>query len=285
MATFRKAKKQVGKQIRVMLQGGLGNQLFQFAFGCQMAVNTNQSIVFDGSAFKFDKKRFFELENFGILEGIPYSIKLGKDSLEISPSNGNPPEATHNLNEIIEENYFFNTLSKAHNGDSQYYGYWQSPLYFADIDSMLVKYLRGFLDIKPHDFTMVHVRRGDFTQKSILDEHGLLEVKYYLRALSLIRGPSPIMLVSDDMSGAKESVGRKLENCYEITYDNSINALNTLSIMASAQKIVLANSTFSWWGAYLSAANQVIAPRAFFSKNGLRKRNICDLYPDGWILV
>ena len=64
-----------------------------------------------------------------------------------------------------------------------------------------------------------------------------------------------------------------------------IDELSAIRSLATSSQIIIANSSFSWWGAYLSEAQKVIAPRKYFSEKTLRELNISDLYPKGWILV
>jgi hypothetical protein len=168
-------------------------------------------------------------------------------------------------------------------------GYWQSERNFLSIKDQIIQFLNG--SIKSHDTvgssdTLMHIRQGDFTsQRRTQVEHGILGPNYYTRALEILRKNSKIDVVSDQPSRVNSYLGHKFCKDYKIQVLPPMSELESLAIFKRYETLIIANSTFSWWGAYLSNPKTVIAPRAFFSEEGLRKRNICDLYPNNWILV
>jgi hypothetical protein len=106
-----------------------------------------------------------------------------------------------------------------------------------------------------------------------------------MNALELLKNSSEIDIVSDQPSKVNSYLGRKFCKNYNIRVLEPMSELQSLAAFREYDNLILANSTFSWWGAFLSNAKLVVAPRAFFSEEGLRKRNICDLYPSNWVLV
>ena len=135
----------------------------------------------------------------------------------------------------------------------------------------------------------MHIRRGDFAkEKSTRDYHGLLEYPYYSRALDLLRlRTQNIDVVSDDFQNAKaliNELGIKSKHSFTLRADLK-DEITTLALFVMSKQIITANSSFSWWGAYLSSDAQIVAPRNYFSNSILRLNNVCDLYPEGWILV
>jgi hypothetical protein len=135
----------------------------------------------------------------------------------------------------------------------------------------------------------MHIRRGDFlSNKKSREYHGILGFDYYSRALSLLDSKTQeIQIISDDFEEI-EGLINELESVFgkrfEIRSDLK-HEMESLQLMAGSKQLIMANSSFSWWGAFLSNADRIIAPRNYFSKTTLRGLNVCDLYPEGWTLT
>jgi hypothetical protein len=276
--------------LEINVKGGLGNQLFQFSNGLEHAVNLKRSIRFLDESFKFDKKRDFLLNQFGILQNVEYRVHN-------NPKSGLTFEAIDSINCCSEMTPVYETVynyvqpapdlseSKCIKLD----GYWQSEKNFATLKDPIVQFLNvSIKEQKPfaRGNTLMHIRQGDFTsERRTQVEHGILGPNYYMNALELLKNSSEIDIVSDQPSKVNSYLGRKFCKNYNIRVLEPMSELQSLAAFREYDNLVLANSTFSWWGAFLSNAKLVVAPRAFFSEEGLRKRNICDLYPSNWVLV
>lgn len=124
----------------------------------------------------------------------------------------------------------------------------------------------------------VHVRRGDYAKI-----HHTLNASYYDRAMSLIRQRyrSPLFLIfSDDLDWAKRSLAVR-EDCIYVNEDRTLEDYEELMIMSRCRSVIISNSTFSWWGAWLDRDPEkiVIAPRRpWLSKQG-------NIIPEGWIAI
>jgi hypothetical protein len=170
-------------------------------------------------------------------------------------------------------------------------GYWQNPNYFNGISSLIRKEIfESSLaqDISPQlkginlDFCCaIHVRRGDYLSNQITNEiHGVLDMDYYSRAMRLIRNNALIekfVIFTDDPEWCTEIF---LGNDF-IILNPSPNAASDLLMMSNFGRFIIANSSFSWWGAWLSLQKDklVVAPKRWF-KTGKWDTN--GLFPVDW---
>lgn len=154
------------------------------------------------------------------------------------------------------------------------HGYLQSEKYFKHCEEGI----RNLFTFKhypraPHqDFISLHVRRGDYDPRY----HTLLDRTYYEKALGMLPD-LPVILFSDDMDAAKKVIPWRCI-CY-----HSPNAGYDLALMAQAKYHVIANSSFSWWGAWLSNAERVVAPADWFGPS--ISWDTKDLIPDRWEVI
>jgi hypothetical protein len=274
--------------ILVNLKGGLGNQLFQLANAVSLAIEFNRSIKLLDTSYLYDAKRKYLLDFWGLCQNTIYKVDI--DSLgrlvfkeERIKCNCEP--------EIFEEtDFFYSRIDLASLGNKclKIDGYWQSEKYFQAIKYEFVNFLNAKLtkgNTRPNSILM-HVRLGDFiSEKATVIEHGILGNTYYLKALSTVSGLNAIEIVSDEPLRVMDYLGQEFCEKFGVKVIDSKSEFETFRDFKNYQTLILANSTFSWWGAYLAEAHNVIAPRAVFSEAGLRKRNVCDFYPNSWILV
>ena len=137
----------------------------------------------------------------------------------------------------------------------------------------------------------VHVRRGDYLKPGTNETHGILDASFYRQALdrleSMVGRDAEFFVFSDDPSAAEQVLS--FVPCSRLTHvcGNPARPWEDMVLMARCRHHVIANSSFSWWGAWLDRAPDkiVIAPRAWFAPAGLAKKDTRDLCPPGWILV
>ena len=136
---------------------------------------------------------------------------------------------------------------------------------------------------------VLHFRRGDFEDPETRAYHGILTDAYYVSALKLMPQVSKVHLVSEDLNLGKtlDFLSSEFPKVDFVTYSKSSSVLDSISYMAGSKNLVTANSSFSWWAGKLSRSieGKIIAPRNYFSDDTLRVNNICDLYPENWILI
>jgi hypothetical protein len=185
---------------------------------------------------------------------------------------------------------------RQYNYDSEYvlncpdnvnlYGYFQSEKYFKHIE----KSIREDFTFKPEilepcegafDFNQLislHVRRTDYVTSAV--DHPPCSFEYYQKALEQYDNNIPVMIFSDDIAWCKE---QKLFSSDRFLFsENDWNAID-LCLMSMCTHHIMANSSFSWWGAWLSGSNNVIAPEKWYGDSGYTaQNNTCDLIPNRW---
>jgi hypothetical protein len=197
----------------------------------------------------------------------------------------------------IEEKHFHFDPGMLNLPDNVYInGYWQSEKYFKDIEEVLRK---DFTVISPinqenqrmlnlinsTDSVSLHVRRGDYvTNPTTNSFHGTCSLDYYAKAVRYIieniSNPH-FFLISDDPDWVKENISIN-KPVTVIDINTTDNGYDDLRLMSKCKHNIIANSSFSWWGAWLNNNPQkiVIAPEKWFLSPEL---NTKDLIPQGWM--
>ncbi len=257
----------------VKIYGGLGNQMFQYAFAQALKKNKNEKILFDLSWFKSTQERSLSLPNFQLT--LPTSTlwqKIFCKKIKEKPNNIYNPELL--------------SLS----GNLYYYGYFQAPQYFQNIREQILQDFRLkekipatnvqiLQKIKDTNSVSLHVRRGDYLK--LQDIYGICNLDYYNRAVKYmsdsLEAPH-FFLFSDDIPWVQENL--KLDVPFDIVTGNK--AYIDLELMKNCKHNIIANSTFSWWGAWLNENSNkiVISPDKWFA-NGRKT----DILPDSWIKI
>jgi len=157
-------------------------------------------------------------------------------------------------------------------------GYFQSYKYFDNIKNVLLedfsfkkKYTKPF-----ENYIAIHVRRTDYVSQQ--NFHPVCDISYYQQALSIINKKHPIVVVSDDIEWCKNNIGADLYSDKKQDED--------LFIMMNATHNIIANSSFSWWGAWLNQNKEkiVVAPKNWFGP-AYSHYNMNDIRPPEWIQI
>lgn len=289
--------------ICIRLEGGLGNQLFQYAAGRSLAIRHKTNLVLDTSILKKTRKgitfRAMELNNFKIIAEI-----ADAKSIKFSQLFRYAPGVTSfftNWRPFIENSLNFNS-NFANLPDSTYLvGYWQSFRYFENIASLIYaelmpnKPMSEISSALKNKMTKVnsvalHVRRGDYvTLKSANSMHGALSVSYYKMAIDDIQAKlvNPVFFVfSDDPAWCKEHLPLPLDSTKFITHNSGPDSWQDLILMSNCNHSVIANSSFSWWAAWLADQKYglenrlVYAPSRWFVGS---THDTKDRFPSHWI--
>jgi hypothetical protein len=265
------------------LIGGLGNQMFQYAIARRLAFMHNQVLKLDISSFKEYKLREYYLNHLNIIEQIATDEEINylKD-----------------IRHVKEKYFHFNPEILELSKDLYLEGYWQSEKYFKDISEIIqqefsVKQpltgdnLRLGNLINSCDAVAVHFRRGDYvTNPVVYQYHGVCQMEYYHQAIRRIINQAPkahFFAFSDEPDWVKQHI--QLEFPFTVVDINSSNnSYEDLRLISFCKHHIIANSTFSWWGAWLSRffGKIICAPQRWFNSPGL---NTYDLIPDGWQLI
>jgi hypothetical protein len=286
--------------IIVKTEGGLGNQMFQYAFGKNLSIKYKKNYYLDTTwyFYKFfdQTPRNFELDKFQVSE-INYLSKSKKFLNKIILIFSRKIKILQKIYQT-EEQFHFNSKLKLNFFANYFTGYWQSYKYF---DSIKVILQREFVPceidersyniiqkIKESYSLSIHIRRGDYvTNKNTHSFHGVCELNYYEEAIELIQRKrneiNLICIFSDDIDWVKQNLFiERIDVIYvsEIISDH----IQEFEIMKQCHHNIIANSSFSWWSAYLNSNPEkiVIAPKKWFNDLSI---NTSDLFPKDWLLL
>jgi len=257
--------------ITCQLQGGLGNQMFQIAATYALAKRND-----DEYCFNFEKCHT-------PLQGNP-STKYKESILKNVNEN-----RTYEPKVFYKENSF-GYVELPHAKDLCLVGYFQSEKYFIDCkndilnlfnvstkDILTIRDFFTFWGVLDKKITSVHIRRGDYLKNP--EFHQPCSIEYYQKAIEEI-GDSYFIFISDDMDWVKENFKNK-----DYIYSTLNDEILDFTLMTHCDNNIIANSSFSWWGAYLNKNKnkKVIAPKEWFGPNGPKETQ--DLIPNNWLIL
>lgn len=271
---------------------GLGNQLFQYAYARALALRTGQKVYLDVSEYERNSKhvRQYGLCHFRIrlpTMNCGNIFPLVNEDKYYMASSQYPKRFPVKL--IREDNCCFKGDFCKLKGFIYVKGWFQNENYFKEFEQnirkeiypkeriRIPKEIRSILGSK--NTVSVHIRRGDFKK-----DHNVLPVSYYKKAQRYISDlvDKPYYLIfSDDISWVKQNMNFG-SRCFFIEDTYFFKDYEELMIMSRCRHNIIANSTFSWWGAWLNPHEEkiVIAPKKWFLRNS---KTDTDIVPDGWI--
>lgn len=245
--------------------GRFGNQMFQYASLKGIARNRGINYCIPNNLDSIEIFRPFKLEtlrpeNIGLLD------------------NGYAPVAEEKHFHFDE--IFFNMCPD----EVSIFGFFQSEKYFKHIENE-IRLDFSFKDeiLEPckemissiGDAISLHIRRTDYLHNV---NHKSLDLDYYIRALSRFNDNLPVLIFSDDINWCKE---QKLFFDDRFLISESKNHYIDMCLMSLCNKHIIANSSFSWWGAWLSKSDNVIAPIEWFGEGNIHKETK-DIIPERW---
>ena len=284
--------------IIVKLDGGMGNQMFQYAVGKYLSLKLKAKLKLDTDTYLSNKSRHYALDHLSTEENFStqrekkslhrkeyFRRKLNKIGFSISPYWCTEQEpGYHNYIEQLTDNVYLE-------------GFWQSEKYFKPIEEIIRKEFvvkevpaeinKKHLDkIESVNAVSVHIRRGDYmSDKTTNEVHGVCDISYYDEAINRmtaeVNDPS-FFIFSDDMAWAKAHLS--IDDGLVTYVDNNSGAdYEDIRLMYSCKHHIIANSSFSWWGAWLNTYRdkKVIAPKKWFRSVVTNK----DIIPDGWLTI
>lgn len=295
--------------IIIRLEGGLGNQMFQYAFGKALSLEKKCELLFDISSFENGVGDFYE-------NGLSRrNFELNIFTLNLQTWNNNfcnffpttlieritlKLEKLLGLKSIIFENKygFDETLIARIKKHTYFIGYWQSSLYFDkyrnglinDFHFKLPEFRNLLLEdkIQNTNSVSIHVRRGDYVNSVDANKvHGLCSIEYYKKATSIIIEQSDNVqwfVFSDDIEWCKENFNWLYEAFFVTS--NKSEAYYDMYLMSICRHNIIANSTFSWWGAWLNQniSKIVVGPSKWFAD--IEKNDqINGILPSSWISI
>lgn len=279
-------------------QGGLGNQLFQYSAARRLALQNHCTLVVDHHWFGHPRSgetpRPLELTRYSVAMRLATAFEMLRWT-PIRSRWGRYLKPLIPLTLVREQGHALNRAVLSAPSNIYLSGYWQSETYFADIRQQLLTELTPLCPPGPEDLALmesiqqsnsvsVHVRRGDYVKlASASSYHGLCTLNYYRKAIHYIadRVHSPTLFVfSDDPEWTKAHLKSPFPAHY-VDHNPPEKAFQDLRLMSLCQHHIIANSSFSWWGAWLSRSEDglVIAPERWYAVD----RPTPDLVPSRWI--
>jgi len=279
--------------ITINLMGGTGNQLFQWAFGRALESKGNK-VQFSPRYITNCLARCYMLEPLGLNLKLNYPVpgsqRIDENGLEYKP-------------EMLNRE-----------GDLEFHGYWQCERYFKHIETNLRNEIKLGLNASQYAIEManriqssdvsafIHIRRSDNLARRAVIFHGILGQDYYNNALDIIRSHHGvrIFVFSDDTEWIKANMKDPDMTIVETPWsgivrsDNEIEARSgqgreheDLWLMSLCRHGITANSTFSWWGAWLGdtdpTGRAIITPKKWFTeKAGVSS---IDIVPSRWMRI
>jgi len=286
--------------------GGLANQMFQYSVGRALSLRHNTELMLDLSFFQnqnnYTTKREYGLHAFNIKA-------LLSENINVRMIGGNRLSKIYLLKyktlKSFTKDLYLHVREKSFTYDSEILmlpdniyleGYWQSEKYFKHIESIIRNdftyinetdsdNLKILNRIKGSESIAIHFRRGDYINNRKTNEvHGICSMEYYNSAVDYIaqKVSSPYFFIySDVIEWVKRNLSIKYNKMF-VDINTPEKASNDLRLISNCKHQIIANSSFSWWGAWLNQNPEkiVIAPKKWFMDE---KRNTSDLIPEKWI--
>ena len=271
--------------IIAQIAGGLGNQLFMYAVGRCLAHRLNAEFKLDMSSCPADENSHsrYRLFEFNIAE----NLASGEEIESVKASNC-VEEPSHLHKDI---GYMPEVLNAP--DDTYTRGYFQSEKYFIEIEDIIRReftlkdfegeHSRHWLEkIQGAECAVsLHIRHGDYTSLGLLGLFGVMPVKYYYDCVEELKKISPqitLFVFSDDINWAKRNL---LFDVPTEFVEGCERDCDEMFLMSQCRHNIIANSTFSWWGAWLNPNpdKKVFAPARWLRKHCVNR----DVLPDAWI--
>ena len=286
------------------LIGGLGNQMFQYAVGRRLSHVLCAELKLDISEFNNCTFRRYTLGAFNILENFAEQREVDR--------------IRYHKNRILKHLFRYlsrhsNTYTKSYIQESHFHfdpniltlpdnvyidGFWQSEKYFADIahiiseeftlkNEQIGKDKELAAQINSTESISIHIRRQDYIRDpNTIRFHGHCHLEYYLNAIETltkaIKRPH-FFIFSDEPEWTQLNFKIKYPTTY-ISHNGSDRDFEDLRLMSQCSHHIIANSTFSWWAAWLNKNpdKMVFAPQKWFNTSRLDTK---DLLPDKWVRI
>lgn len=277
------------------IYGGLGNQMFQYACGRAIALRTGGELMLDFRDFFAGPGQQIGLHHLNIVASEARASDL-------------PPQKSQKLRYYLwralklsprivrQRGLAFDPDVLGLTGKICLHGYWQSERFFADVADRIRSELtvktapdernRALLgEIGSRPAVSLHIRRGDYVNVAKTNAvHGTCSLDYYRRAADYLADamdePPVFYVFSDEPDWARDNLDLPFEIRIADHNDSSRN-YEDLRLMAACRHHIIANSSFSWWGAWLnpSPSKIVVAPSRWFASPSMKNP---DMIPAGW---
>lgn len=284
------------------LKGGLGNQLFQYAFGVAASMESNIPLSIDITYYENtanrDTKRLPLLHHFHIQT--PFALNGEVAKFHTFPANLKR-KITRRLKPQSDYTYNSQLLNVK---EGQYIeGWFQSEKYFKKYADTIrhelqlkekpgveaTEALNEIINIKSKGIipVLIHIRRGDYiSNPHAAAFHGVMNIEYFKKALDAIEervaGKKHIFYTTDDIEWVKANIQFPYESSF--ISRQGIQDYEEIHIMKECDHFIISNSSFSWWPAWLSENPNkiVIAPKNWVKDPSINTQDVC---PEDWIRI
>lgn len=288
--------------IVVQLIGGLGNQMFQYALGRSLALKKGTPLKLDVSWFteieNENTQRVYELDCYPIRAGLTDASKLRVLEPEQEKGKGSPRRRLFGKSSLTiqrEAGPGFNAEILSLPDNIYFVGYWQNEKYFKAIRPILLKEFipkrlseytkRTVKIIQGRPSVSLHIRRGDYADDPKTNEfHGLTPITYYTKALGYIQKKQPglqLFIFSDDIKWCQNNLPFSKEATF-VSGNPADRGYEDMYLMSLCDHNIIANSSFSWWGAWLNQNPQkmIVAPKTWFQDKSANSK--MEIVPENW---
>lgn len=246
--------------ITSFIQGGLGNQLFQIAAGLSLAKQVGDNFcLIEGQHYLPQQGNNISIYKNNILRNITFTNNIFTNLCVYNEPCYSYREIPKKLNQIL-------------------FGYFQSEKYFINIeDNIKSLFSLQFQNMPSGINVSMHIRLGDYLKNK--EYHPVQSEDYYYRALTSIGNYDNLFIFSDS---ELPEWAKKLKNVRVVKNSSDIE---DLSLMASCDHNIIANSSFSWWGAWMNRNKnkKVVAPKIWFGPKG--PQDWQDIYCKNWTVI
>lgn len=251
--------------------GRLGNQMFQYAALRGIAAHHNYEFLIPPSSAQNEWIEHQLLEGFEL-------FSLPKENIRYQNTQ----------NRIEEFQFHFDgNLYETCPDYVDLFGYFQTEKYFSRITDEIRKDFtfrsetlgpaQEFRNsVSSGEVISLHIRRGDYVNKPW---HGCCSLSYYESALNQLNSELPVIIFTDDETWARNQELFDSDR-FMISEDN--DNLFDMCLMSLCDYHIIANSSFSWWGAWLANSHQVFAPKRWFGPPLSEQNDTRDLIPESW---
>ena len=285
----------------VNILGGLGNQMFQYAFALALKQRwPDDAVAIDTAAFRgyplhngYELDRIFNLTLPIATPGEVWKVNYPTPHYRLWQFRSHILEGWKVTKE--RESMVFQQEALDTSGPRYYEGYWQSERYLKEARDLILREFKfpsfdgqnlALADsIRGKTSVAVHVRRGDYLKSDKF--RGLADLDYYRRAFNHMieeTNPDIFLIFSNDIDWCRENIG-PLSAGREVVYvdwNTGADSYRDMQLMSICDHCIIPNSTFSWWGAWLNQnpAKTVVAPKYWSNFN-----HHLDIIPDSWIRI